>query len=111
MPIMFSDFLLLALILLFIALQVYFSIVIYRLERSITWLLVGFFFCFGLNIYVYQLFKLEKQAGIMFENLSQEERTLWRRVYVLVFVEYMTVYFIIQPFLLVSSLHYTPYTP
>lgn len=65
---------------------------LYKTEQSILWACIGFFFCFGLNVYMYQITKLEKCAGYSFEKLQRKERKRWRRVYVLVLAQYMLLF-------------------
>lgn len=72
--------------------QIYISVLLYKTEQSTLWACIGFFFCFGLNVYMYQITKLEKCAGYSFEKLQRKERKRWRRVYVLVLAQYMLLF-------------------
>ncbi|MCM3337590.1 hypothetical protein M3650_02745 [Paenibacillus sp. MER TA 81-3] len=69
--------------------QVYVSRLLYRYEKSVLWGCIGFILLFGLNMYVYQIIKLEKRAGYAFERLDPQARKVWRRVYVLILIQYL----------------------
>jgi hypothetical protein len=75
--------------------QFYISIKFYEKEKSILWGAIGLLLPFGLNIYAYQIIKLEKNAGPMFERLSKQERQQWRRLYMLVLMQYLLLFSII----------------
>ncbi|QEL82844.1 hypothetical protein DN407_30960 (plasmid) [Bacillus sp. JAS24-2] len=72
-----------------LASQIYISVHLYKTEQSILWACIGFFLCFGLNVYIYQITKLEKYAGYSFEKLQQKERKKWQKVYVLILIQYI----------------------
>lgn len=72
--------------------QIYVSILLYRYEKSIGWACIGFLLILGLNVYVYQMIRLEKRAGYSFERLALQERQVWRRVYLLVLAQYLLLF-------------------
>lgn len=72
--------------------QVYVSIQLYRYEKSVLWGCMGFILFFGLNMYVYQIVKLEQRAGYGFERLTPHERKAWRRVYCLILLQYLLLF-------------------
>lgn len=75
-----------------LASQIYISILFYQKEQSILWGCIGFFLGFGLNVYIYQITKLEREAGYSFEKLHRKDRKLWRSVYTLVLSQYMLLF-------------------
>jgi hypothetical protein len=75
-----------------LASQIYISILLYQYEQSVWWVCIGCILFFGLNVYVYQIIKLEKRTGNFFDQLNPEERKIWRRVYSLVLAQYMLLF-------------------
>lgn len=75
-----------------ISCQIYVSIVLYRYEKSIWWGCIGFILLFGLNVYAYQILKLEKRAGYSYNGLTQIEQSLWRKVYFIILVQYLLLF-------------------
>lgn len=74
--------------------QIYISILLYQYENSILWVCIGCILFFGLNVYVYQMIKLEKRTQYDFAQLNQQERKIWRRVYSLVLAQYMLLFIV-----------------
>ena len=72
--------------------QVYIAILLYKYEKSWWWGGLSFLLPFGLNVYIYQIIILEKRVGIFFERLNSSERKLWRKIYVLVLLQYMFLF-------------------
>jgi hypothetical protein len=74
------------------ALQLSVSLRLYRFEKSVIWGCAGIVLLFGLNVYLYQIMRLEQRAGAAFESLTPEERTFWRTVYGLVCAQYLILF-------------------
>ncbi|MFM1652823.1 hypothetical protein ACI7RC_12070 [Brevibacillus sp. B_LB10_24] len=72
--------------------QLYVARLLYQYENSIMWFLIGLFLVFGLNVYVYQIFVLEKRACNSFQKLHEQERKTWRKVYLLVLTQYLLLF-------------------
>ncbi|GGE57041.1 hypothetical protein [Priestia taiwanensis] len=75
--------------------QIHICNVFYNIEKSTLWGTLGLLLPFGLNLYVYQLVKLEKAAGSSFEHVTAQERITWRRLYMLVLIQYLLMFVII----------------
>lgn len=72
--------------------QLYVSYQLYKYEKSILWGVTGLFLWFGLNIYVYQIVKLEKHGGLSFEKLNEQQRETWRVLYLCVMLQYLVLF-------------------
>jgi len=81
---------------LILILQIYVSIHLYQHEQSIGWRFASIILLFGLNVYVYQITKLESRAGYDFDKLTPQERGKWRKVYVVVCAQYMVLFGLFQ---------------
>ncbi|RJE91224.1 hypothetical protein D3P07_03955 [Paenibacillus sp. 1011MAR3C5] len=79
--------------------QIYLSIVLYRLERSLLWALTGLLIPFGCNVLLYQALKLDQTAGPRFERLIPRQRKLWRRIYLMLLLQYMALFAFVGWFL------------
>ncbi|MCU6710820.1 hypothetical protein M6D81_19180 [Paenibacillus sp. J5C_2022] len=75
-----------------LAFQVYFTVIVYRREQSLGWACAALFLFTGLNVLLYQAIKLEKRAELRPEEMTDEERKVWRRVYLLLIVQYMVLF-------------------
>ncbi|MCR8844038.1 hypothetical protein NQ117_10110 [Paenibacillus sp. SC116] len=75
--------------------QVYIAQYMYKQEQSIWWALVGGLLPFGLNIYLYQICKFEKQIGYNLDNVSPQQRRSWRLMYMLALSQYMLLFVLI----------------
>jgi hypothetical protein len=95
LPIVTLFFLVSVLVIVIFFAQFYISMKFYQKEKSILWGSIGLLLPFGLNVYVYQIIKLEKAAGPLFEQLSKQERLQWRRLYMLVLLQYLLLFGII----------------
>ncbi|REK75726.1 hypothetical protein [Paenibacillus paeoniae] len=82
-----------------VAFQMYMSISLYRLEESALWALIGLLLPFGLNVLIYQAFKLEPTVRHNLGELPANRRKLWRRVHLLLLLQYMILFGVIGWFL------------
>ncbi|MDQ6420378.1 hypothetical protein RB620_13115 [Paenibacillus sp. LHD-117] len=74
------------------AFQIYMTVVFYRLEQSVPWALLALALPFGLNVLLYQAVKLEPEAGPDFECMAADRRKLWRKVYLFLLLQYMVLF-------------------
>ncbi|MFF2888971.1 hypothetical protein [Paenibacillus sp. NPDC057967] len=81
------------------AFQIYVSVVLYRLERSAIWTLIGLLLPFGLNVLLYQAVKLEPAARYDLGELPADRRKLWRRTHLLLLLQYMILFGVVGWFL------------
>lgn len=81
------------------AFQVYASFILYRMERSGLWALGGLLLPFGLNILLYQAVKLEPAVRYNLGKLPLDRRKLWRRIHLLLLLQYMALFGVIGWFL------------
>ncbi len=72
--------------------QLYVSYQLYKYEKSILWGLSGLILWFGLNIYMYQIVKLERKSGMKFERLTAQQRKTWRSLYLCVMMQYLVLF-------------------
>ena len=75
-----------------VAFQLFLTVVLYRMERSAIWPMLAFVLPFGLGVLLYQAVKLEFSAGHDFERLTAEQRKLWRSVYFFLLLQYMALF-------------------
>ncbi|GKU78107.1 hypothetical protein [Paenibacillus sp. L3-i20] len=87
------------------AFQIYFAVEIFRIDRSIGWTCIALLLFAGINVLVYQTFKLEKAAGYSFEKLSLSERKRWRRIYTML-IGHFIILFIVVGVILTPSIFY-----
>lgn len=87
------------LIILTAAFQIYMSIILYRLEKSILWALIGLLLPFGLNVLLYQAVKLEPASHYDLGKLTAVRRKVWRRTHLLLLLQYMTLFGVVGWFL------------
>ncbi|WP_051217138.1 hypothetical protein [Paenibacillus assamensis] len=75
--------------------QLYIARYMYQQEQSWWWALVGGLLPFGLNIYLYQIFKFEKQIGYNFDHVPPQQRRSWRVMYTLALSQFMLMFVLI----------------
>ncbi|GAA0443359.1 MAG: hypothetical protein ACQEWU_01965 [Bacillota bacterium] len=71
--------------------QCYITYLFHKYEQAKIWKVIGILFPLGLNIYIYQIIKLEKRLNNFLQIASMERRD-WRTAYLLVLAQYLLLF-------------------
>lgn len=72
--------------------QLSISYLLYKYESSVGWGSIGIVLWFGINVYLYQIMKLEKSGGLWHERVSSQQRKTLRSIYLLVVVQWLMLF-------------------